>query len=530
MRGRLAALWMRHVLAAVALTVCPVAAAHAQLSGGNLLIGQSGNLIGAQRKDRSDLYDRLDLQWSSDALTLGGRFEYDRSNDDRPDYGRAAAYQRVTQRWAEWDHNGLGVRVGNFYTILGRGLLHRSWELPGVVYDEVGTQTRYAAARDLNGARVHAEVGPVNAQLFRGRVNDGTTSPALESFGFERYRGVLDGAELRTRLPRGASVGAAWTRYVYGDAPERQYASGFAQVDPLEVAGVKGWSAPFAFEYAAERPALLEWWKLRRGSERAHAMYASGGLLWRRYTLIAEYKDYDGFRLGLNDPPSLVREHSAPLLNRDTHLLDAAGEEGFQLEASGPLHPWASFTANFTRSDGAPGVRWLRFEERYAELHVAPPGSDAWEFTLFADRGFNTFDFVVDRHSLGLAASARLPRALSVSLDLERKRVGTQGFFGPREWFQDEFVSLALSRAGWGTAGVSVTRTSDPRDLPSDEFGLPTADRASFVGASLSGDVGPSHQVSLFAGRRRGGRACTSGTCYDVPSLAGAELRVTSRF
>ena len=517
-------------VAGCGLTLALAIPAHAQVSGGNLMIGQAGNVIGAERQDRSDLYDRLDLQWSSSALTLGGRFEYDRSDDDRPDFGRLAAYQQVTQRWAEWERDGLGARVGNFYAILGRGLLHRSFELPGVVYDESGTQSRYAAARDLDGARLHAERGPIFAQLFRGRVNDGTTSPALEDLGFERYRGVLDGAELRTRLPRGASIGAAWTRYAYGDAPERQYASGFAAVDPLQAVGVNDWSLPLSFEYAAERPSLTDWWEFRRGKERPHAMYASGNLLWRRYSVLAEYKDYDGMRLGFNDPPSLVREHAAPLLNRDTHLLDAAGEEGFQLEASGPLHDWVSFTTNFSRSDGAPGVRRLRFEERYGELHVAPPGRDAWECTVFADRGFDTFDFVIDRHTLGLAAMARLPRALSVAIDLERKRVTTQGFFGRPEWFQDEYVSLTVSRLGWGSAGIGVTRTTDPRDLPSDDFGLPTADRAVFAGASLSGDVGESHQVSLFAGRRRGGRACTSGTCYDVPSLEGAELRVTSRF
>lgn len=521
---------MRAALCAFGLGLLVVASAHAQVSGSNLLIGQAGNLIGAERPDRSDLYDRLDLQWTSDALRLGGRFEYDRSNDDRPDYGRAAAYQRLTQRWAEWDRDGVGLRVGNFYTIVGRGLLHRSWELPGVVYDEAGTQTRYAAARDLDGALLHGARGPISAQLFRGRVNDGTISPATEDLGFERYRGVLDGAELRTRLPRGASVGAAWTRYAYADAPERQYASGFAEIDPLAALGFKDWAAPFTFEYAAERPSLGDWWAFRRGDERAHALYASGGALWRRYAFTAEYKDYDGFRLGLNDPPSLVREHAPPLLNRDTHLLDAAGEEGFQLEASGPLHPWVSVTANFSRADGPPGIRRLRFEERFIELHVAPPTSDRWECTLFADRGFDTFDFVIDRHTVGMATTVRLPRAWSIATDVERKRVATQGFFAAPEWFQDELLSLTVSRLGWGHAGVSVSRTTDPRDLPSDVFGLPTAARATFLGVTLSGELGESHQASLFAGRRRGGRACTSGTCYDVPSLEGAELRVTSRF
>ena len=38
--------------------------ARAQVSGGNLLIGQAGKVIVAERKDRSDLYDRLDPPWA----------------------------------------------------------------------------------------------------------------------------------------------------------------------------------------------------------------------------------------------------------------------------------------------------------------------------------------------------------------------------------------------------------------------------------------------------------------------------------
>jgi hypothetical protein len=34
----------------------------------------------------------------------------------------------------------------------------------------------------------------------------------------------------------------------------------------------------------------------------------------------------------------------------------------------------------------------------------------------------------------------------------------------------------------------------------------------------------------MFAGKRRGGTACTSGTCYYVPDFEGLELRVLSRF
>jgi len=34
----------------------------------------------------------------------------------------------------------------------------------------------------------------------------------------------------------------------------------------------------------------------------------------------------------------------------------------------------------------------------------------------------------------------------------------------------------------------------------------------------------------LFVGKRRGGLACTAGTCYQVQPFEGAELRLVSRF
>jgi hypothetical protein len=36
--------------------------------------------------------------------------------------------------------------------------------------------------------------------------------------------------------------------------------------------------------------------------------------------------------------------------------------------------------------------------------------------------------------------------------------------------------------------------------------------------------------VTLFAGQRREGIACTAGTCYVVEPFEGVELRITSRF
>ncbi len=525
---------VRAVAGALAAAACLLAPVHAQaqLSGTNLVVGQYGNLPAVTPSNRTDLYDRLDLSYAQDRLVAGLRFERDRSSDDSPGRGHEAAYEAFTQRWLDWRGERLHVRAGNFHTILGRGLVHRSFELPGVVLDEPGSRSRYTPSRDVDGLLVEGGAGPLEARAFSGRPNGGDFSPASEALGLERYRGTLTGAQVASRLPGAGRVGAVMARHDYGAAPTRELGSGFAGIDPLAAAGVSAWSLPLYAEYAQSGQTFGDWWKMRRGREVQHALYASAALLRGRASLTAEFKDYDGFRTGFNDPPALVREHAAPLLNRNTHLLDAEGESGFQLEAVLPASAWGTLTANLSRSDGPPGLRLLRFEERYLELHVAPPASAAWEATVFVDRGFDTFDFVADRTVVGVAGTAPLTRGLSLAVDLERQRAVRHTFsvLVPDERYDDRVLSLTLAREGWGSVGFAAERTSDPQQQTSDDFGRLTSSHRWFSGVTLAADVNDMHQVSLFAGRRRGGRACNAGICYEVAPLEGGELRWTARY
>ena len=53
---------------------------------------------------------------------------------------------------------------------------------------------------------------------------------------------------------------------------------------------------------------------------------------------------------------------------------------------------------------------------------------------------------------------------------------------------------------------------------------------ARWLGLNVQADLDRSHQLAAFAGRRRGGTACTSGVCYLVPDFRGVEVRLSSRF
>lgn len=511
----------------LAMTLLTASLAHAQVTGNALVIAQSGNRLYTPPADRLGAYTQVDLGYALAHWSLGGRFESDRTSDDTPG-SREAQYGLITRRFAQWESGASRVRIGQFGTILGRGLLHRSYELPGVVYDEPGSRTRYAATRDVDGVLAEWGAGPLALRAFSGRPSDGTVSPASEARGALRYAGMLSGAQVEGSLGRSIRAGLAATRYAFGSAPDRHAGSGFASLDLAAETGARTWSLPLAFEYAQGGGSFRDGLRLRRGPETPHAMYASAAIVAGRWSLSAEYKDYDAFRTGLNDPPPLVREHTAALLNRATHVLDADGEEGVQWELQGPLFADLRFVANLARSSGEALTAGGRYEERFGEL-VWESAARAWTVRAFAARGHDTFDFVGDRHAVG-AGITRESGAWGLEAEAEHMRSLRVGAFGFSEPFDDDLWQFAVSRRGWGSAGVTVTRTTDRLDRPSDLFGEPTAPSATFAGFTLAADLPHDSRAEWFAGRRRGGRACVSGSCYEVPSLSGYELRWSARF
>ena len=93
--------------------------------------------------------------------------------------------------------------------------------------------------------------------------------------------------------------------------------------------------------------------------------------------------------------------------------------------------------------------------------------------------------------------------------------------------YEDVHLSLGASLADAGSLGFSWDRTTDPLD-PSQEAGRTAP--LHLVGWNASARVAEGHDAVLFVGKRRGGLACTAGTCYQVLPFEGAELRLVSRF
>jgi hypothetical protein len=495
--------------------------AAAQVAAQNLLDVQAGrDPFQTGATDQVDFYDQANLEAMFGEFRLGLRFETNRTSLEtaQPSYGE------FTLRWAEWQDDRLRVRVGNFYSLIGRGLIHRSFELKGVILDDVSTLSRYTPGRDVDGALVDAAAGPFGATLLSGSPNLGQLAP---SAGNARYSGQLNVASGGLRLPRGARVGGTYARFAEEAGTRTELAGAILELDPARLTGFEPVQTPIYLEYAMRQPDAGRFFRFETGDDApGTALYAAANALWGPLGVSAEWKSYRDFQLGYNDPPSLVREHAFPLLNRNTHVLDANHEDGFQIEATAVLGAFGTLTGNWSRADGFTAAP-RRFEERYLELQVGPGAP--WQVIAFADDGQDLFPAasISDRTIAGMSGAVTLREVWGVTASVEFLDAQKVNFFGtPTYEVVERYASLGVSRGGWGSMGLQWERTTDP------VYGDPDAPDApnTFVAAVVTTDLTPRHQLRLFAGERRGGPACTAGTCYVVAPFEGVEMRLTSRF
>ena len=501
------------------------ATAQGQLSITSLTEVQRGRVPDEDPKSIANVYEQFNLDYSSGGFQTGGRFEIYRASVDN----RSLTF--LSQRYVSWSRGSACVVGGNFYGILGRGLTLRAFEVPGVILESTLFRKRHTNTQDMEGVYASWMEQRFEMKALAGRPVVGDIPPGypdsisvlnkITGFGSDRRQDWVVGGEVSLRPVSNLKIGGTVVNLRPGGQSDDSYAwSWLAGLELGTVFERLGLGSVYGDIYA-------EFGRRERFLSEGHGRYVSGNLGIGSFGLSVEWKDYDNFDLLANDPPPLVRQHISCLLNRNTHVLQTLSESGYQVEAVYPIPGLATVTGNVSRGKNQLSSRISTvFEERFvsADLDFLP---DAHSASVFFDWGKDELAGLAAHHTGGIVVGTTKATgyAMEVMFELQRGKLP----FGADPSYWDTF-----SQASWQSpmgVGVALVLDRSTNLSETDKAGTLEVERdpVRFFNVTVNARYGP-YEAYLFAGDRRGGTTCRSGTCYEVLAFRGAELRILTRF
>jgi hypothetical protein len=480
---------------------------YSQFGGNNLFEVQLGNVPGSEPANLISNYNQMNLHYRYKGFKASGRFEYflNEFSDRR--------YFSPTQIQLQYKSRSFQFKAGNYYDMLGNGLLLRAYDIPASVFESQGYRVRHGFYRDMFGFS-----GEYSGDVFRlkalyGKPLVNVLPPTLE---WQERR-----PEDLYSISPGVTLGEQNidVNYLYNITSTGNYHYSSAQVTG---------NLPYNFSYNAELAAELGTGiPLFSGKESIHGFYGSLMYSGSRIGGSLEYKNYSNFSLGsaYNDPPTLVREHSYKVLNRSTHIPILTNETGFQTEIYYRFESGHMLTLNASRARNDIFELFV-FEEYFAELY-SPVGESA-SLKWFADYARDPFKDEPHRISSGGIFEAPVFGRWSTLAEVEYQHIKRSGFL-PGTVHNGVVI--------WGLSRGSVFSFSFTWEITTDPFLTDAAatieieeGNRHWVGVDTKYKINKHHTIAVFMGQRRGGPACASGICYEVLDFTGIELRFTSKF
>ncbi len=479
---------------------------------------QVGNLPHTKPADLTATYSQFNTGLIYGDFIGGVRGEFFNSSYEQPDFHRI----NVTQRYVKWQKGPVAATAGNFYGILGRGLTYRAFELAGVINEDFSFRRRYALSRDTDGFLVKASTNRFEATALYGK-------PLMVDFppgnsDLDQRNEEIHGGEAKFHPFSSLTVGTTYVNLRNADTDLSSGYIGYVFTPDTGLLGVELLYFDVYGEYAQANGSFSQF--LSFNTDRPYAAYVMSNILIEDVGFSIEYKDYNDFLYRLNDPPSLIREHSWVLLNRATHVLRSSGEHGLQIEAYYALPGENLFVANYSQADIESFFGDQRFYEYFAEVDLTYSRKLTGKYSF--DYAKDISQQEKDRITFGTLFEYLWTDTWSMRLSYEWQRL--ERLFSPEKpRFTNMYGSAGFSVAPDLSVGVSIERSTDFLETDDPDTEVNEFDPKYWLGFFAGYNVLDRYDVNFFAGTRRGGPACTAGTCYEVLSFRGAELRVTTQ-
>lgn len=480
-----------------------------QLTGSNMFEFQYGNLPFEENRDLTTSYDQLNLYYNFNNFTMFGRVE----NFISP--FRERDYFNLTQKRLQYQDDHFNIQVGNFYETIGRGLLLRSFEIPGSVFEDNFYRTRYAFNQDVEGISINFNHDFLDLKLVRGRSLFNPLPPNFEPDSLRRPD-LFEALETSIFLSSDYSIGAAYMRLYENGAREYQ------EFGSLMFNG----NLPLNFQLTSVYAFNTDSNIFSFSNDESYAFYSGLNYFYDSFGASLEYKNYNDFTLGsgFNNPPSLIKEHTYPVLNRSTHVLSTENETGIQFEAFYTFEDGHSITANYTTAKNEVS-RLFNYNEYFIESSYNV--NEILTIKSFLNYANDDVKGEKNRISAGIITERLFDYTWSLILDLQYQQFDRD--FNENQ-SKNYYASVSVNIIPDLTVSAVFEASTDPNLTDNPRTNEVETDTRTWIGGNILYKINQTHTIEFFGGKRRGGPACTSGICYERLDFEGFELRLSSRF
>lgn len=464
-----------------------------QFSGVNTSEFQFGKLPDESADPFVSVYDRATMDYRYKAFKLSATLETYGSPFDQRNYFDLSQLT-LSYKTRKWE-----AQLGNYYETLGRGMLLRSFEIPGAILEDIGFRSRNYFHRDILGGSLKYKSQKWNLQLMHGQVLNNVLPPTFDR-GARRSQNI---SALSTDYKIYKQHKIAVNYMILDDESiDMQHLYSMAASGP-----VTG-TLSYYIEYAANT-----------SSQNNSAFYAGFNGSAGSVNFSAEYKRYDNFIIGngYNEPPALIKQHTYRTLNRSTHVTNPLNEQGYQIELFIDVNEKSAININHALAVNHFSGTNFTFQEYFLEWSSSL--SEITDYKVFVDFSQDPFKGEHNRVSLGsywdidVGGQMRiLPEAEFQIFDRSGSKVVNHSY--SLGWQADSKLFLSMIAEG----------TSDPFLLQSDDNPYRW-----YIGSNIRFKPDYKNTFQLFIGERRGGPLCSAGVCYEILDFKGVEVRWTTR-
>ena len=470
----------------------------AQFSGSNLAELQYGKLPN-DPENFGSTYNKLNLNYGykNFKFSVGTQFyqtPYAERNYFEP------AWINTNYRNEGWN-----INIGNFNETVGRGLLLRSYEIPGALLEDLTFRSKNYFYKDILGGSVVFKNRKYFIKGIWGYSLNNIIPPTQDfdsrrtdeifsfSGGYHFFKQTFEAAILKTNH----------------NNSEASYGLG----------SLSGTISPYLSYFTAYSFYLGGTFTDYKTSN-TYALYGSLNYTKGKFGGSFEVKDYINFFIGtgINEPPALVKEHTSKLLNRSTHVLLPQNERGLQLEAYYQPNLFNTFTINYTLANNTSEGQTSKYREIFIE--AATSVGKGTDLKFFIDYAEDPLKGEYNR----ISAGAYIEQPINDHKYGAKLESEWQQFDRDNTDVQNVTNTLTFRKESKIYISIVSEISTDPFLLDNNKS------KKSWLGTSLKYQFNNKHSFVLFAGERRGGPACNAGVCYEVLDFKGVELRWNARF